>query len=257
MTRKTFLNFSVLLVVGTGLGLLLALPIRDAWLTWTVPNKAGLTFSVIAIAIGLSFVLYLVRLTKHRTIAISLLLSIALLFSSGLVMKRSLYPVPELDAELEIQRDAVLHRPKWIPPALYTTEALRSFTHEKFGSNFTIEAQDQVKVTQWQPRNLGLQTNLNTEQWLTLKQVYYPGWTASTKDTTLPVQASSDGLLQIKVPTGNLAIAVELKALPQEQIGIWLSAISSVVWTVLLFWQRFQPAKSSPLDHSPRSNHCL
>ncbi|BAU14176.1 hypothetical protein LEP3755_47210 [Leptolyngbya sp. NIES-3755] len=247
--QKTFLTFSVFLVVGTGLGLLLSLPVRDAWLDWTVPNKAWLTVSVLGLAIAFSFVLYSVRLTDHRVITITVLLAIALLFSSGLLMKRSLYPVPELSAELEIQRDAVLHRPKWIPPSFYTTEALREFSTEKFGSNFTIEAQNQVKVSQWQPRKLGLQTTLNSEQWLTLKQVYYPGWTATIDGSTLPVQASPEGLLQIKVPAGNLAIAVELKPLLQEQIGIWLSSISSVLWFVLLFWRR----SPSVFANSPRT----
>ncbi|MGG6265637.1 hypothetical protein ACQ4M3_37695 [Leptolyngbya sp. AN03gr2] len=233
-TQKFFLTSGVLLVLGTGLAMLLLLPVRDAWLTWTVPNKAWLTLSVMGIAIAVSFVLYSVRLINHRVIAITVLLAIALMLSSGLLMKRSLYPVTGLDAELEIQRDAVLHRPKWIPPSLYTTEALREFTAEKFGSNFTIEAQDQVKILQWQPRKLGLQTNLNTEQWLTLKQVYYPGWTATIDSSTLPVQASPEGLLQIKVPAGNLAIAVELKPLLQEQIGVWLSAISSILLSALL-----------------------
>lgn len=238
---KIVLKFSVLLVVGSGLGVLLMLPIRDAWLAWTVANKIWLTVSVIGIAIALSFVLYSIRLIDHRMIAMSAVLAIALLLSSGLVMKRSLYPVPELAAELEIQRDAVLHRPRWIPPSLYTTEALRQLTREKFGSSFTIEAPDQVKLTQRQPRKLGLETKLNTEQWLTLKQIYYPGWTATIDDSTIPVQASPEGLLQIKVPAGKVAIAIELKALPQEQIGGWLSAMSSVLWLVMLFWRRSQP----------------
>lgn len=245
-SRKTILKLGVLLVVGTGLAVLLTLPIRGAWLTWTVSEKAGLTLIVIGLAIAFSFVLYSVRLTDHRVVTISLLLAIALMLSSGLVMKRSLYPVPELDAELEIKRDAVLHRPKWIPPALYTTEALRALSNQKFGDNYTIEAQDQVKVTQWQPRNLGLQTNLSTEQWLTLKQFYYPGWTATVEQTTLPVQASPEGLLQVKVPAGNLSIAIQLKPLIQEQIGIWLSAISSVLLSVLLFWRRSRSSLLKP-----------
>lgn len=244
LNQKTILKLGVFLVVGTGLAVLLTFPIRGAWLAWTVSEKAWLTLLVIGFAIAFSFVLYSVRLINHRVIVISLLLAIALMLSSGLVMKRSLYPVPELDAELEIKRDAVLHRPKWIPPSLYTTEALRKFTNQKFGDNYTIEAQDQVKVSQWQPRKLGLQTNLNTEQWLTLKQFYYPGWTAIVEQATLPVQASPEGLLQVKVPAGNLSIDIELKPLLQEQIGIGLSAISSVLLSVLLFWRRSQPVLS-------------
>lgn len=233
-TRRMFLSLGAFLVLGTGLAMFVLLPVRDVWLTWNPSNKLWLSGVTVGCAIAAAFGLYSIRLTHHRTIAVSVLLAMILLVSSGLLMKRSLFPVPQLDTELEIQRDAVLHRPKWVPASLYTTDALRQFTRDHFGSDFTIEAQNQVTVSHWQSRKLRLQTNLSTEQWLTLKQFYFPGWTATIGHSTLPVQPSPDGLLQVKIPAGNHAIAVDLKPLIQEQIGIWLSAISTTVLFVFL-----------------------
>ncbi len=250
LTRKLFLSLSACLILGAILALLISLPVRNAWLTWNSTHKSLLTIVIVGLSIAFAFVLSFVRLTEHKMIAIGVLLTIAIMISSGLVMKRSLYPVLDLDAELEIQRDAVLHRPKWIPASLYTTEALRRFTVEKFGGAFTIEAQNQVTISRWQPRKLTLRTNFSTEQWLTLKQFYYPGWTATSAQVTLPVQPSSDGLLQVKAPAGNLAIAVELKPLVQEQIGIWLSAISSSLLFVLLFLFRRRSQSDSFANRS-------
>jgi hypothetical protein len=221
--RKSILSASVVLAVGTGLAMLVLLPVRELVFDWTAANKVFLIVIVSACEIAAAFALYWMRLVSSKLVTISLLLTIVLLFSSSVVMKRALYPVLNLKPELEIQRDAVLHRPKWVPASLYTTDELRKLIDEKFGSAVTIEAQDRVKASTWKPRNLALQTDLETEQWLTLKQFYYPAWAAKIENQTLSVQPSPEGLLQIKVPSGKHTVVVQLETLSQEWIGMVLS----------------------------------
>lgn len=223
LNLKTILSAVLLLGIGAGLAFLSLLPVREMFFTWTAANKVLLIVIVTLCTIATTFVLYWTRLVSSKLATISLLLTIVLLFSSSVVMKRSLYPILNLKSELEIQRDAVLHRPKWVPASLYTTDNLRKLIDEKFGSAVTIEAQDRVNASIWKPRFLTLQTSLETEQWLTLRQFYYPAWIAKTNSLSLPIQPSPEGLLQIKVPPGQHTIAVQLETLPQERIGIVLS----------------------------------
>ena len=237
-TSKIFLSMTAFLGLGSGFAVLISLPMRNIWLDWTLADRILLTGLLIGCTISGAFLLHSIRLTNHRAAAVSVLLILTLLLSSGLQMKRSLFPVLELDTELEIQRDAVLHRPKWVPSSLYTTDALRQLIREKFGTAFTIEAQNQVTVLNWQPRKLRLQTDFTAEQWLTLKQFYFPGWTATINHSTLAIQPSSKGLLQVRVPAGNQAVAVDLKPLPQEQIGILISAVSICVLLLVVLTQR-------------------
>ncbi|MCU0549910.1 MAG: YfhO family protein [Leptolyngbya sp. Prado105] len=252
---KTIFSRAVVLTFGAGLAFVALLPVRELLLTWTPAYKVLLIVSVSLSTIVVAFLLYRMRFINSRLVAAGLLLTIVLLLSSSIVMKRSLYPVLNLESELEIQRDAILHRPKWVSASLYTTDGLRQLIDETFRSAVTIEAQDQVKATTWEPRNLTLQTELETEQWLTLKQFYYPAWTAHTEQTALSIRPSPEGLLQIQIPAGKQSVAIHLAILAQEKLGMYLSLGSG---SLLLAWlvlsskpiQRFVLSKRSGMNFS-------
>jgi hypothetical protein len=253
--RKTLSSAIAFLGFGTLLAVMALVPMvmvqifqNDESSLWNlVPVKLLWMLVVIGAAIALAQLRVPALLPNHRVFAIGLLLGIALLVTSAAPIKRYLAPSPDLEAQLNVQLDAYAHRPQWVPEQLYTHERLPEIVRDRFGSAYTAEARDRVEIQQWKPRNLVLQSNSPTDRWLTLKQFYYPGWTARLTNTSasLEVRPSAEGLLQVKIPSGKHQTRLVLEPLSQEQIGQWISAIFSVLTMLLLVWFRWRNVAST------------
>jgi hypothetical protein len=213
-----------------------------------IPVKIAWVILVIGLAIALAHLRFPMRLSNDRVLATGILLSIALFVGSMAPITRYLSPSPELETQLNVQFDAYAHRPKWVPEESYEPDRLLRLVRDRFGTAYTAEARDRVKIQQWQPRNLVLQTDSPTELWLTLKQFYYPGWTAMLTKTSAPleVRPSNEGLLQVKIPSGDQQTRLVLKSLPQEQIGQSISAVSGIGVLVLFVWFGWRDRVSAP-----------
>lgn len=245
--RRTITTTVAFLVFGStlaGLSLLPALKVRpafnDALSVWNqLPVKLLWLALVLGVAIALARLKFPIRLSYDRVFAVGVLLGIALFVSSAAPIRYYLSPAPILEAQLAVKYDAPAHRPRWMPKALYTIEQLPQLVRDRFGTSYTANNRNPAEVQQWEPRNLVLQTNETTDLWLTVRQFYYPGWTAMLTKTSeqLEVRPSvGEGLLQIRIPSGKHQIRLVLEALPQERIGQGFTLVSAVITLLLWLW---------------------
>jgi hypothetical protein len=260
------------LIVGGGLLLsgfalvpvlaLLPAPGRSALLGSIPWHISGIRVLWVALLCGLIVGLprikgYVPRI-QSKAVVSSLLLGILLLVFNATAIRGYLRPPVQLDAQLAISRDALAHRPQWIPKPLYTLNGLRQLS-DRFGTAPTLEAQTQVKASLWQPRKLTLETQLDTDQWLTVRQFYYPGWTASLADRDAPDRPTSEsesldhtqperikslairpsaaeGLIQVNVPAGRHHVMLVLHPVAQEQQAQQLSAVTAIGLVLIVGW---------------------
>lgn len=139
------------------------------------------------------------------------------------------------DSVIRMSQDASEYRPKWVAAEIFD----RSLVYE-LGKNLpnakVTTGEGSVSIKQWQPRKIVLQTNAKTDVTVTLKQFYYPGWTArlTSKLKQLPVEPSPrEGLLRVKVPQGQYTIRVTLDAGWQERLGQVMSAVCALIVVLL------------------------
>ncbi|HEY9668503.1 MAG TPA: 6-pyruvoyl-tetrahydropterin synthase-related protein [Coleofasciculaceae cyanobacterium] len=139
------------------------------------------------------------------------------------------------DSVIRMSQDASEYRPKWVAAEIFD----RSLVYE-LGKNLpnakVTTGEGNVSIKQWQPRKIVLQANAKTDVTVTLKQFYYPGWTARAigRSQQLPVEPSPyEGLLRVKVPSGQYEVRVTLDTVIQERLGQSLSAVSAGIVVLL------------------------
>jgi hypothetical protein len=91
-------------------------------------------------------------------------------------------------------------------------------------------------------RDAEFQAAVESPQWVTLRRFYYPTWQAQTSQG-LPLAirpAPSTGLIQVEVLAGEQKIHLKLPWGVWEKLGLWISAISTVITACLLLnrWRR-------------------
>jgi len=129
--------------------------------------------------------------------------------------------------------------PRWADPEIELETLLyRDGSGNPVKANI-IEGTGSVVVNSWEPRNIMLQVDAQSDVLLYISQFYYPGWTAQLIDESsyLVVQPSEpEGLLRISVPGGNHQVLLHLAQRNQERAGQIISAISAVVTLLLAIW---------------------
>lgn len=204
-------------------------PLQRIQFPWRL-NVVLLVATTALIALAVHSFTSAISKRQQAVLAIGAVLTISLLLSNGVVIKQRLKPRPGLDLTTALKinpEEALEYRPRWVPPEQLQLSALIQ-TSQRLAQNWTIAGQGQAQIQAWKPRHIALRSEVPTETWLTLKQFYYPGWTARLNDADrlLPVQPSRDGLLEVKVPSGSHQINVTLEAGTAERIGQIISAIA-------------------------------
>jgi len=115
-----------------------------------------------------------------------------------------------------------------------------------------IEGTGEVKVIDWNPGEIRLQTATSTGMRLYVSQFYYPNWTAQlfSESSKLDIQPSRpDGLISLFVPQGEHEVLLRLKQSSAETVGQITSLTSiAIVLAYVLVRRRYQTL--------PRSNAC-
>ncbi|MGL4205263.1 MAG: 6-pyruvoyl-tetrahydropterin synthase-related protein [Aeromonadaceae bacterium] len=153
---------------------------------------------------------------------------------------------------LSTSRSPLEYRPRWVPPELFSFQQIGRFASNtpKIASS---QSDTRWKLLSWQARSITLQVSAPTATQLTLHQFYYPGWQANLEDgTPLPLNPTESGLLQLEVPAGSYGVSLMLARLPQEQAGIWLSALALLV--ALLWGYRERRSRAAARAH-PLGSH--
>jgi hypothetical protein len=73
-----------------------------------------------------------------------------------------------------------------------------------------------------------------------LPQFYFPGWVAMSEDKRLALDADPDsGLVRVHLPLGTSTLYLQRETLPQEILGIKISAAAWLLWCALLGYAVF------------------
>jgi hypothetical protein len=89
----------------------------------------------------------------------------------------------------------------------------------------------------WEPRLIEFHTDSPTGTWVTVRQFYFPLWTAAlAKGGTLTLRPSSpQGLMAVWVPAGAADVRLELAHGVPEVAGAVLSAVTALGLVILAF----------------------
>jgi len=184
--------------------------------------------------------IYSVNQTERRfpkkTSTIGGLLLITTLFS-GFIITYINIGIPNFQVEQEflLRVDAPEYRPAWVSKEVFD-QYVFSQVWKDFPKAEVTTGQGSLSIQQWLPRKILLQTNATTDVELTLKQFYYPGWTARIDGTNqLPLKPSQpEGLVRLKVPRGQHQVRVTLEAGVEERLGQVISAVCVVLVLLMI-----------------------
>jgi hypothetical protein len=165
------------------------------------------------------------------------LLLITTLFSGFVITYINIgLPNFEVEQDFLLSVDAPEYRPTWSSKEVF--EQYVANQAEKDSPKVEVtQGQGSLSIQQWLPRKILLETNATTDVELTLKQLYYPGWTAKIDGTKqLPLTPSQpEGLVRLKVPRGQNQVRVTLEAGVEERLGQVISAVCVVLVLLLIF----------------------
>lgn len=167
---------------------------------------------------------------KQALIAIALLI---ILILSGFAMAYHNIERLKFDqkAVIKMSQDAPEYRPKWVAKKLFTENLVHQLAKNTAEAKIT-KGQGSLAITKWQPRNIILETNAQTNIEITLKQFYYPGWTARVDYRKISAQPSQpEGLVKLEIPSGKHQVKITLEAGLKERLG---QAISTASFLILL-----------------------
>ncbi|MBW4651042.1 MAG: hypothetical protein KME06_20490 [Kastovskya adunca ATA6-11-RM4] len=192
------------------------------------------------LALGIDSVKHPLKLLSQRSSAVGFALLIILL-ASGFVVTYTYTKPLVFDSEtlIMMSRDASEYKPKWVTAGLFDNASIIRQLGRNLPPAQISTGEGSVAVKQWSPRSIIVQTSTNTDAVLTLRQFYYPGWTAKLKgqSVTLPTNPSEiTGLLNITVPKGEQEVNVKLAAGGVERAGQVISGICALI-TFLLYFQ--------------------
>ncbi len=202
------------------------------------------------LALAISSLKKNVNLLTNKSLITGILLVTSLLLSGAVVIY--IYTSPALytytvlekpinvDKTLEISFDAREYRPRWVPLEIFEPDIISHLGSSLPKAQLSV-GQGSLSIQQWKPRKIVLQTNASTDVELTLNQFYYPGWTARLdgKSQFLPVQPSQkEGLLHVKVPSGQHEVRVTLDTGVEERAGQIISAVFALITLFAIFWFR-------------------
>jgi hypothetical protein len=98
-----------------------------------------------------------------------------------------------------------------------------------------------AQVESWRPRRVVLKIEAPRDSELTLNHFYYAGWQSRIEGTatSLTVNPSSDGLIQVDVPKGEYNLILELPKDKAERAGRVISLVSLALLVMTMAWAGF------------------
>ncbi|WP_024873232.1 6-pyruvoyl-tetrahydropterin synthase-related protein [Tolumonas lignilytica] len=142
-----------------------------------------------------------------------------------------------------ISRSPQEYRPYWVPEEQFYSDHIKAFAASI--PKVTSDSNTQWEIKKWSPRLIILKTNATKNSVAVLHQFYYPGWVEKINSVSeaVPVTYTNQGVIQFMIPSGQHEITLTLQTLLEEKIGTVISALSLVVWFVLLLFMRKEKQK--------------
>ncbi|WP_204104383.1 MULTISPECIES: YfhO family protein [Spirulina sp. CCY15215] len=156
-------------------------------------------------------------------------------FALGLVFNDNIHKPSRVSEILKLKRDPPEYRPKWLPDEIWWSDKeMQKLSTSIYGADI-VSGQGKISVKQWKPRNVILETNATTDIFVTVRQLYYPGWVAKIEGNYDSISLYPDrGLIGIFIPKGKHRIFVKLTVGFAERFGQIISIISVII-TVRLY----------------------
>jgi hypothetical protein len=121
---------------------------------------------------------------------------------------------------------------QWANPALLNPQGFALLNQRPaISGNWSGE----VSIQRWGARDLEFSTNVEREDWVSVRRLYYPGWTAETvSGRQLEVRPSpGTGLIDVRAPAGMSRIRLELPWNWAEKFGAAISGVLLIFTAVL------------------------
>ena len=128
----------------------------------------------------------------------------------------------------------------WSGPGF--TERIRAPAHnlriiEVAGRNGPFSAPPSVEfhatLQDREPERRSYTTRSPTDVPLSYPEMYYPGWSARVDDDLVTVEPTSDGLMSLKVPSGEHRVSLDYQP-SHRYLGAAISAGALLLWTALV-----------------------
>lgn len=156
--------------------------------------------------------------------------------------------------KIKMSQDAPEYRPRWVSKHLFDKSLVHQIAKD-FDQVKITRGKGSLSITKWQPRKIRLQTNSTTNIKLTIKQFYYPGWTAKLDGKEIAIAATKPaGLLSINIPKGQHRVRIFLAPIGKERLAHGISIASALI-LLLLGLQDKSIEKPQKLNYKPRIKH--
>jgi hypothetical protein len=139
-------------------------------------------------------------------------------------------------------RDTAEYRPRWATNDFEVV--LKKFHNqtESLTTAIVANGQGEFEVQAWRPRFISLYVNAKSQMSLEIRQLYYPGWTATINNTPLAVLPSeTDGLLNVFVPSGRHNLELRLAKSKYEWVGTAVSIGTALLLLTVIVFRLIKP----------------
>ena len=216
-------------------------PLQGRITFWASRNTV-LSLSLIALSLlAISFIRRPIDFSKHKFVSIGFLLIITIFLGSVCYGHKRMFlnRIDDLNdvPRIEVSQGANEHRPQWVPKEIFNPGGFSRLSREFPTKVRTDVGNASYLIRQWQSREIILYVSAATDTNFTIRQFYYPGWSARLSGSLqkLPLHFSESGLIQISVPAGKHEIFITLDAVVEERIGQTITAVSAVLTLLLVF----------------------
>jgi len=123
---------------------------------------------------------------------------------------------------------------RWTNPRLLTPPGVQEIAHQGGDANI-LPDNGSALITKWAPRAIDFHLLSEAQTSVTVKQFYFPGWTAVlASGRGLRLSPSPDGLIRINLPAGYNEVHLSLPRGRVEISGIAISSIAGLLVVLLL-----------------------
>jgi hypothetical protein len=242
-------------VIVAGGSFLLMLPI-SGWVWARVPLLAAIQFpsrfnTLLAVATAALAATGMESLRDHWHWRKAVLVGLALLLAAAWV-RPLFYAVGDQHGQMQRLGSENLDYlitawANWTDPKLLS---LRGIPMDASAAK-VVSPSGTTIVGRWEPRLIEFQTDSASETWVTVKQFYFPLWTAALSEgSPLALRPSTpEGLIEILVPAGAADVTLRLPRSIPEIAGVALSGVTAV-GMILLVWRRatlFRQRSTDPI----------
>ncbi|HEY3138183.1 MAG TPA: hypothetical protein VGL29_19310 [Blastocatellia bacterium] len=186
---------------------------------------ATITACVVAVAAAFNTTLSM----KKQTLALAVLLPV-ILFNLGtsahIIIQRT--TEGETLAATLLQADGK----EFFPPKWWDQQWNDEFDNSPFVLN---EGDCALSLIEDKGLDKSYDVRANTESTVTLKPLYFPGWTAGLDGKSIDIEPGTGGHIQTSIPAGDHRLALSFEDTPIRTAGKAVSAVSLALCLILLW----------------------